>query len=193
MTRRSILTLLIVVVALGSIRAQDEKKPLRIDTNHSTIGFAVPIVGDLSEVTGKFTDFEIVLNWDEEEPANSSVSTTIEVASINTGIVDRDADLRSSNFFDVATYPTMTFVSESIARSGPDYVANGTLTMKGVSKEIELPFRVVEREKDGGGKWYAVQIEYVIDRTEYGITWEHSIVPFFVGNDVTIKLFVMTR
>ena len=193
MKRRPILTLLIVAVALGSIRAQDEKKPLRIDTNHSTIGFEVPIVGDLSEVTGKFTDFDIVLHWDEEEPANSSVSTTIQVASVDTGIDDRDADLRSPNFFDAATNPTITFVSDSIAGSGEDYVANGTLMMNGVSRDIVLPFRMIERDQDDGGKWYAFQVEYVLDRTDYGITWEHSILPFFVGNDITVKLFVITR
>jgi len=181
-----------VLVTVGIAQAQDEPKPLRIDKNHSTIGFVVPIVGDLSEVTGKFLDFDIQIVWDDD-PTKSSVATTIQVASVDTGIDDRDNDLRSPSFFDVAKYPTITFESDKIERSEANYVAHGTLTIKGVSKEVDLPFRVVERDQEDGGKWYAFQIEYVFDRTDYGITWKHSIVPFFVGDEITTKLFVITR
>ena len=131
--------LLLVLFLWGSglhqVRAQEEaRKPLRIDTNHSTLGFSVPIVGGLSQVTGKFTDFDVQIIWDEADPAASSVQATLQVASIDTGIDDRDSDLQSPNFFDVATYPTLTFESDHIEQQGEGFLAHGTLTMKGVSE-----------------------------------------------------------
>ena len=126
------------LVTVGIAQAQDGPKPLRIDKNHTTIGFEVPIVGDLSEVTGKFVDFDIQVLWNED-PAESSVSVTIQVASVDTGIDDRDDDLRSPSFFDAAKHPTITFESDKIERIDSNYVAHGTLTIKGTSKEIDLP------------------------------------------------------
>lgn len=189
------ITLLLALTAVPT-QAQVPKEvapvPLRIDKNHSTIGFEVPIVGGLSRVTGKFTDFDVDLIW-HEDLAQSSVRATIRVASIDTGIEDRDADLRSANFFDVATYPEITFVSDRMTGSGEDYVAHGTLTMHGVSQDIDLPFRLARRDQGDGGEWLAFVIDHVIDRTTYGIDWEHGIVPFFVGDEVAVKLFVITR
>lgn len=186
-----------LIVLAGSVPAQaqdtDERKPLRIDTNHSTLGFSVPIVGGLSKVTGKFTEFDVQLFWDGADLANSSVRTTIQVTSIDTGIEDRDNDLRGSSFFEIVTHPTLTFESDHFEQQDEGYLAHGTLTMKGVSKEVALPFQVVKREKPGGGEWLAFTIAYTLDRTEYGIEWEHSIVPFFVGNDVEVNLFILTR
>ena len=169
----------------------DALAPLCIDRNHSTIGFEVPIIGGISKVTGKFTDFDVQLVWDVENLSNSSVLTTIQVASVDTGIDDRDNELRSGGFFDVAMHPTITFESNEITGNGDGYLAHGTLTIKGVSKEIALPFKVVKREKPDEGYWYAFNIEYELDRTEYDITWEHNLLKIFVGDEVVVKLFVL--
>jgi polyisoprenoid-binding protein YceI len=64
--------------------------PMKVDHNHSTIGFAVPILGGISKVTGRFTDFDLGVVYDEVDITKSSVNTTIRVASIDTGIADRD-------------------------------------------------------------------------------------------------------
>jgi polyisoprenoid-binding protein YceI len=144
-------------------------------------------------VTGKFTDFDVRLFWDEADLTASSVEATIQVASIDTGIDDRDGDLRSDNFFDAATYPTITFVSHRFERQGDSYLAHGTLTMKGVAQQIALPFQVVTRAQSDGDAWTAFTVDYTLDRTAYGITWEHSHVPFFVGDDIAVTLFVITR
>jgi polyisoprenoid-binding protein YceI len=193
-----ILWLVAILFALVAIPIQARapkdvvEKPLRIDKNHSTLGFEVPIVDGLSKVTGKFTDFDIQIIWNDD-PAQSSVQAAIQVASIDTGIDDRDGDLRSDNFFDAATYPEITFVSDEITGEGEEYGAHGTLTMHGVSEEIDLPFQLARRDQGDGGEWLAFAADYTLDRTTYGIDWEHGIVPFFVGDDVTVKLFVITR
>lgn len=189
-----LLALTLLLAAVPAARAQ-APEPFRIDKNHSTVGFEVPIAGVLSKVTGKFTDFDVDLAWHEADPAQSHVRAVIRVASIDTGIDDRDADLRSPNFFDAEQFPEIVFESTRIEPAGEGYVAHGPLTMHGVTHEIALPFRVVTRpDTDGDGLWYAFAVEdYVLDRTAYGIDWEHGLLPFFVGNDVSVSLFVLTR
>ena len=78
--------------------------PMKVDHNHSTIGFAIPILGGLSKVTGKFTDFDAEVVYDESDITKSSINATIRVTSIDTGIADRDKDLRSVGFFDVENF-----------------------------------------------------------------------------------------
>src|SRR5260370_24498226 len=100
-----------------------------IDTNHSTVGFSVPIMDGLSKVNGKFTDFTITLTNDEKDITRSLVSVVIKVASINTGITARDNHLRASDFFDVEKHPEITFQSKRIEKKGKQFFAVGTFTM----------------------------------------------------------------
>src|SRR5258707_948413 len=115
-------------------------RPYPIDNNHSTIGFSVSIMGGLSKVSGKFTDFAITLTNDDKDITKSSVKVVIKAASINTGIPARDHELGTETFFDAAKYPEITFQSTRIERIGKQLIAIGTFTMHGVSKEIALPF-----------------------------------------------------
>src|ERR1700720_604098 len=104
---------LLLLCAAQALVATDYKP----DRNHSTVGFSVPIMGGLSKVTGKFTDFQIRLSGDDADLSRGSVSATIQTASIDTGIVDRDKDLRSAGFFDAAKYPEIRFESRSIRKA----------------------------------------------------------------------------
>ena len=167
----------------------------RFDTNHSTIGFRIPIAGGMSEVEGKFTDFAIAVVYDDQNLANSSVTATIQAASINTGIAERDKDLRSAGFFDVAKYPEIKFVSSRIEKSGSGFIAHGMLTMHGVSKEITLPFRQTGKRDvpDKNAIVLGFAADTHLDRTDYGISWKHSIDPLFVGNDVTVAIRLITK
>lgn len=88
--------------------------PFKVDHNHWTIGFEVPIMGGLSKVPGRFTDFDVAVVFDPADITKSSVNATIRVASVDIGIADRDKDLRSDNFFNVDKYPAITFVSQSV-------------------------------------------------------------------------------
>ena len=109
---RVVLSLALALVPIA--RALEYK----IDPNHSTIGFATPILGNLSKVHGKFTEFTVTLKFDENDLPNSSVSAIIKAASIDTGVADRDKHLRSADFFDVAKFADITFASSRIERSG---------------------------------------------------------------------------
>src|SRR5688500_10031578 len=79
-----------------------------VDTAHSNIGFNVPIMGGLSSVSGKFTDFTVDFNVDEKDMTKSTVNVLIKATSIDTGIERRDAHLRNPDFFEVEKYPEIT-------------------------------------------------------------------------------------
>ncbi len=188
---------LATVLLFSAITAQqaDSAKQYRIDTNHSSVGFSVSIMGGLSKVTGKFTDFTITLMNDENDITKSSVSVVIKAASIDTGIKDRDNDLRTANFFDVEKYPEITFQSTRIETKGKRLIAVGTFTMHGVSKEIALPFTITGIDKNPATKkmniGYAARI--TLNRRDFGINWRHPAVPNFVGDNVEIEINLITR
>jgi polyisoprenoid-binding protein YceI len=165
-----------------------------IDTNHSTVGFTVSIMGGLSKVNGKFTDFDVNITNDEKDITKSSVNVVIKAASINTGITERDNHLRTVDFFDVEKYPVITFQSKRIEKRGKQLIAFGTFTMHGVSKEIAFPFTVtgikndpVTRKMSTG---YAARL--TLNRREYGVSWEKA-VPNFVGDNVEIEINLIAR
>jgi polyisoprenoid-binding protein YceI len=89
-------------------------EPERVDTNHSTCGFSVPILGGLSRVTGKFSRFTVDLEFDPAEPEAATVSVSIDATSIDTGIDDRDEHLNAPDFLDTATYPSITFAGKEV-------------------------------------------------------------------------------
>ena len=107
-----------------------------IDPVHSEVGFSVRHMM-VSKVRGKFNVFsgDIVT---ADNPLDSSVSATIDLSSIDTGNSDRDNHIRSADFFEVDTHKTMTFRSTGIRSDGDDYVLDGELTLKGVTKPVAL-------------------------------------------------------
>jgi len=123
----------------GAALAADEFK---IDPNHSSVNFAVAHAGGISTVVGRFTQFEGKIVFDDKDATKSSVNVTIKTASINTDVAARDNDLKSARFFDVEKFPEITFQSKSIEKKGDGYVAHGTLTIHGVSKDVDLPFEI---------------------------------------------------
>ena len=136
MLKKTILfVLLCAVTAIAQVAAS---KGYPIDNAHSTVGFSVPILGGLSQVKGKFTDFNITLNHDEKDITKSSVNVVIKATSVDTGIERRDNHLRTADFFDVEKFPEITFKSERVEKKGKQFIAYGPLTMHGVTKEIAL-------------------------------------------------------
>jgi len=107
-----------------------------IDPVHSEVGFSVRHMM-VSKVRGRFSKFsgQIVTG---EEPLNSSVTAEIDLASITTGNDQRDDHIRSADFFEVETYPTMTYHSTGVRVAGDDYVLDGELTLKGITKSVPL-------------------------------------------------------
>ena len=193
--RRFSAILLLLCFSLPAIAQESENSPelIRIDRNHSTMGFNVPIVKWLSKVTGKFTDFSIDLIWDEANLDASSVQLVIQVESIDTGIEARNKHLKTADFFDVEQFPTITFNSSSIQKSGDGFDVQGTYTMHGVSKEVTLPLTLKTFTSEEGQTWTAFRVNYVIDRTDYGMNWKHNIADFFVGNEIEADIVLLTR
>lgn len=166
----------------------------KADKNHTTIGFHAPILG-FGKVTGKFTGFEVTIVHDEKDISKSSVTVSIQASSVNTGVPDRDAHLRTADFFDVEKYPEITFESTRIeARKDGTYVAHGIFRMRGVQKEMALPFqlKVFPAEKDGSTS-VGVRAGTRLNRREFGMTWKHTMVPGFVGDEIEIDLAIVTR
>jgi polyisoprenoid-binding protein YceI len=189
-------TCVFALLASAALRAQDKPAgppPFKVDHNHSTIGFEVPIMGGLSKVPGKFTDFDVAVVYDEGDITKSSVNAAIRVASVDTGIADRDKDLRSDGFFDADKFPTITFVSHRIEKKDAKIIAHGTLTMKGVAKEIDLPISPAGEFQlpNNGNKIIGFHVSMKLDRRDYGITWEHQALANFVGDEVTVNIDII--
>ena len=142
------------------------------DRAHSHIGFRIMHMG-LAEIPGNFTDYTGTINYDGNDVTKSSVEFSAKVTSINTGVERRDDHLRNADFFEVAKYPEMTFKSTKIEKKGKNgFVAVGDFTLKGVTKQIALPFTVngVLKDQRGGIKIGASALT-TINRRDYGITW----------------------
>ena len=139
-----------------------------LDPTHTEIGFTVRHL--MSKVRGKFDTFEGTVVTSDDVTA-SSVNVSVDLSSINTGTADRDAHLRSADFFEVDSYPSMTFTSTGVTQSSDDeFVLKGDLTIKGVTKPIELE---VEFLGEGGDPWggtrVGVEAKGEISRKEFGI------------------------
>jgi polyisoprenoid-binding protein YceI len=188
--------LLVLFLSVTSVAQQTAPTGTHpIDNAHSTVGFSVPILGGLSQVKGKFTDYSITLNHDEKDVTKSSVSVTIKATSVDTGIERRDAHLRNPDFFDVEKYPEITFKSERIEKKGKQFIAHGPLTMHGVTKQIALPFTITGTFKNPANNktsvGYAAKV--VLNRRDYGINYSRQDNPTFVGDDITVEIELVTR
>ncbi len=193
--RRTTLLAAALAVALAAVPALPAVTKYEADVAHSNVGFSIPILGGLSQVRGKFNEFTVSITYDDADVTKSSVSAVIKAASIDTGIERRDAHLRSADFFDVEKFPDITFKSARIEkRSDREFVAHGTFTMHGVSKEIALPFTVNGVRKAADGKTtLGATARTTLSRKDYGITFARRDNPDFLGDMVEIELNIITR
>jgi polyisoprenoid-binding protein YceI len=162
-----------------------------IDPAHTRSGFTVRHLV-ISNVRGEFgkTTGKVVL--DEKDPAKSSVEATIDVNTLDTRVPDRDAHLRSADFFDVAKYPTITFRSTKVHAAGKGKLeVTGDLTMKGVTKPVVLHVEGPSVEVKGpmGDVRRAMVARTVINRREFGLNWSKAVEAGpVVGDDVQIEI-----
>jgi polyisoprenoid-binding protein YceI len=184
-----------LAVALACATVLAAPTTYQVDTAHSNVSFAVPILGGLSKVRGKFTDFTVQIVYDDADATNSSVKAVIKAASIDTGIERRDAHLRNADFFEVEKFPEITFESKRIERRGGGFVAHGTFTMHGVSKEIELPFTLngVRKNPANGSTTLGAAARLTLNRRDYGINFNRGDNPDFLGDMIDIELDLVTR
>lgn len=160
-----------------------------IDPVHSEVGFVVRHMM-VSKVRGKFATFsgEIVTGQD---PLGSSVTATIDLASISTGNDQRDAHIRSADFFEVETYPTMTYRSTGVRVDGDAYVLDGQLTLKGVTKDVPLRLELNGFGPDAyGGTRAGFSATAEINRRDFGVDFNAAMETggVVVSDKVTIEL-----
>ena len=153
--------------------------------------FKISIAG-FTKVTGTFTDYEILLDWNENTLDSSKISTRIQVKSINTGIPDRNAHLQSADFFDVKQYPEITFQSETIKRIDfSNFEAHGKLSMHGITRDFVLPFQIVKID----GNTIGVTSRTTISRLDYGVgsEFKHTSMPDFLAEHINVEIDFWTK
>jgi polyisoprenoid-binding protein YceI len=163
-----------------------------IDKAHSEATFQVRHL--ITKVRGHFTDFSGRIAFDADQPADSHVSFTVSAASIDTGVPDRDTHLRSEDFFHVEKFPTLTFEStRAVKKSAQEFDVTGTLTIRGVAKEVTLPVTYLGTAKDPwGNSRAAFESEMTINRKDYGLVWNAALETggFLVGDEVKINVSI---
>ena len=166
-----------------------------IDKTHSEAAFQVRHL--VTKVRGHFTDLGGTITFNEARPEQSSVAFTIQTASIDTGTPDRDAHLRSEDFFHAEKYPAITFTSAGIEPAGGnDYRVTGDLTMRGVTKRITLPVTFLGKAKDPWGNEKAgFETELTLNRKDYGLTWNAALETggFLVGDEVKVAVSLQAQ
>jgi polyisoprenoid-binding protein YceI len=148
-----------------------------IDPAHSAIGFKVKHLM-ISNVKGVFEKFKGTVNIDEKDITKSKVDVTIEMASVNTNIAKRDDHLRSADFFDVAKFPTMTFVSTRVEKAGADTLkVTGNLTIKGVTRQVILNVDgpTGEIKSPQGDVKRGASATATINRQDFGVSWSKKL------------------
>ena len=141
-----------------------------IDPVHSEVGFSVRHMM-VSKVRGKFTKFSGQLVT-AQDLLSSSVTAEIELSSIETGAEQRDAHLRSPDFFDTENHPLMTYRSTGIRADGGDYIVDGELTLKGVTKNVPLKLELNGFGPDAyGGTRAGFTATTEINRQDFGVNW----------------------
>jgi polyisoprenoid-binding protein YceI len=125
------------ILALAAPLALAQTSTWINDPNHSEVDFTITHLG-ISNVHGRFGHIAATIAYNEADITKSTVNATIDVAGLNTGEDARNNHLKSPDFFDVATYPSATFTSTSVAKSGDVLTINGNLTVHGVTKPVVL-------------------------------------------------------
>jgi polyisoprenoid-binding protein YceI len=146
----------------------------------------------ITTVNGRFGKLEGFVNYDPEQPTEATIEATIDATSIDTRNEKRDADLRSANFFEVETYPTLTFKSTKVTKSEGGFEAIGDLTMHGVTKSVTLAIEgPSDTVKDPWGNTrIGASATAKINRKDWGLTWNAALEAggVVVGEQVKIAL-----
>jgi polyisoprenoid-binding protein YceI len=143
-----------------------------IDSSHSSVHFSVRHLV-IAKVRGVFARWSGTVEVPDGDFSKATVAVTIDASSIDTGVADRDAHLKSADFFDVAQYPELRFVGTHVRpRSGADIDVVGDLTIKGITREVVLRVEQLGQAKDPWGNVRAAfSAKTSIDRKDFGLTW----------------------
>lgn len=201
--RRATGALILTLTVLSTAAWAAPRLDWTVDEDHTEVNFTTRHF--FTPVRGSFQDFDVQLTYDAEQPENSTVAVTIDVASVNTGNERRDAHLRTGDWFDAQRWPTLSFRSTSVRQISADrLVAVGDLTIRDVTRQVELPITVLGikqipepmQEMLGGAKQVAsFQAELTVDRRDFGVgtgSWAETAI--VAGNvDIQIALEAAAR
>ncbi len=162
-----------------------------IDLSHSTVGFSVRHMV-FAKVNGHFNAWTGKLDLDVEDFTKSKVEISIDVNSIDTREEKRDGHLKSPDFFDAASHPTMTFKGMKIEKtSGEEYKLSGDLTIRGTTRPVSLDVEYGGRGKDPwGGERIGFHAKGSVNRTDFGLKWNQALEAggVLVGEKVEISI-----
>lgn len=167
-------TLFAAAVALWAMGAQASQ--WKIDPEHSTASFVVKHMM-VTNVHGEFHQVTGTIELDEKHPGKSTVEAKIDASTVNTGVADRDEDLRSPEFFDTKQYPEIAFKSTAVKPLGPNhYAVDGALTMHGVTRPVTLDVQLdPQTVRAPWGLLRGATATTTLDRTRWGLTWNKVI------------------
>lgn len=185
-SRTILLSILMVLVGVPAFAAPEH---WAIDPSHSDVRFKIRHM--ISRVTGGFDTFSGEVEMDSENPTTGSVMFEIDAASINTNNDDRDNHLKSKDFFNVEEYPKISFKSKAVKKKGDELMVSGDLTMRGVTKPIDLTVLLGGVAVDPWGNQKAgFEVNGKLNRKEWGIVWNKDLDKggTLLGDDVTIMI-----
>jgi len=171
---------LVFGVLLGSALAADT---FNVDHDHSNFLFKINHLG-VSNTIGRFNEFSGTFSLDTKDPSKSSVSLTLQVASVDSNVKKRDDHLRSPDFFDATTFPTLTFVGKSYKKvSDTVFEVTGDVTLHGVTKPLTITVtKVGEGNDPWGGFRQGWSSTFTLKRSDFGMNFMQG----GVGDEVTI-------
>jgi polyisoprenoid-binding protein YceI len=149
----------------------------KIDPQHTAAQFAVKHMM-ISTVRGEFKNVTGTVVWDDQDVTKSKVDVTIDAKTVNTGEEKRDQDLKSNKFFDVATFPTLTFVSKKVEANGTGKLkVTGDLTIRGVTKEVVLDVEgpTAAIKDPWGNIRSAASATTQVNRQDFGVKWNANL------------------
>jgi polyisoprenoid-binding protein YceI len=176
--KKTLLILLITIASVSLVKAQ--YKPV---DKESTLGFKIANFG--FDVKGSFTGFKGDINFDAQNAGSSSFDVTIDAATVNTDNNLRDQHLRGESYFDVKNYPVIHFLSSKVTPAGKDntFIVYGRLTIKGKSKDINIPFTATP-----GADGYLFKGSFKINRKDFGVGGTSTI-----SNELEVFLNVLAK
>jgi polyisoprenoid-binding protein YceI len=194
--RRVLACLLVLAVSAGAARAQSDSKKAptgtyALETRHSLVVFAIPHLG-ITDYYGRFDKLSGSLSFNSGEPEKSSVNVAIDMSSIDTPSRELVGELMGAGVFDAAKFPTATFKSTSVTKTGANTgTIAGNLTLHGVTKPVtlEATFGGVTTDPFSGADDIGFHATATVKRSDFGITgmvWEQ-----IVGDDVKLTIEAM--
>jgi polyisoprenoid-binding protein YceI len=179
------------LLALTAAAASAQVSKWQIDPAHSEADFTIKHMG-ISNVHGRFGNVSGSLALDEKDITKSTVNSTVDITTVDTGVAQRDTHLKSPDFFDATKYPQMTFVSKSLSDANGQLQLSGDLTIHGVTRPVTLALEGPSKEQlDPYGKTRrAFSATTTIHRQDFGLTWNGNLKSgdSILGDDVKVEL-----